>query len=195
MAISSWVTLQVWNHLEEILIARSGAAGFGLLDNNSVETNIQIFQAATYLSTYLHLFHIPQSPGDQLVSLFIETGPIINKYYFTANPICLHESSPPLCHSRCILQLDHIYCTSHLSTIFEVPLADTQLNYHGVQLEGRDSSKCICRVPHGYGNTRGVSKTGNTGTGTVVDFGTPRHTVYLYPQLRVFHGYITTGWA
>ena len=49
------------------------------------------------------------------------------------------------------------------------------------------------RVPHGYGNTRGVSKTGNTGTGTVVDFGTPRHTAYPYLRLRVFHGYITTG--
>ena len=30
------------------------------------------------------------------------------------------------------------------------------------------------RVPHGYGNIRGVSKTGNTGTGTVLNFGTPR---------------------
>jgi hypothetical protein len=29
---------------------------------------------------------------------------------------------------------------------------------------------------HGYGNTRGVSKTGNAGTGTVLHFGIPRHT-------------------
>ena len=29
------------------------------------------------------------------------------------------------------------------------------------------------RVPHGYGNTHSVSKTGNTGSGTVSDFGTP----------------------
>jgi len=29
------------------------------------------------------------------------------------------------------------------------------------------------RVPHGYGNTHGISKTGNVGTGMVLDFGTP----------------------
>ena len=32
----------------------------------------------------------------------------------------------------------------------------------------------VYRVPHGYGNTHGVSKTGNVGTGTVLYFGTPR---------------------
>jgi hypothetical protein len=69
MAISRWITLQVRNHLEEILlIARSGAAGFGLSDSNSAETNIQIFQTVTFLSAYLHLLHIPQFPGDQPVS-------------------------------------------------------------------------------------------------------------------------------
>src|SRR5882762_5496170 len=36
------------------------------------------------------------------------------------------------------------------------------------------------RVRHGYGKTRGFSKMGSAGTGTVVDFGTPRHTVYPY---------------
>jgi len=49
------------------------------------------------------------------------------------------------------------------------------------------------RVPHGYGNTRGVSKTGNMGTGTVVDFGTPRHTAYPYPRLRYFTGILQQG--
>ena len=33
------------------------------------------------------------------------------------------------------------------------------------------------RVPHGYGNTHGVSKTGNTGTVTVLIFGAPWHTI------------------
>src|SRR6266481_1298982 len=38
----------------------------------------------------------------------------------------------------------------------------------------------MIRVCHGYGKTRGFSKTGSAGTGTVVDFGTPRHTAYPY---------------
>jgi hypothetical protein len=36
------------------------------------------------------------------------------------------------------------------------------------------------RVRHGYGKTRGDRVTGITGTGTVLGFGTPRHTVYPY---------------
>ena len=44
------------------------------------------------------------------------------------------------------------------------------------------------RVPHGYGNTRGVSKTGNTGTGTVLNFGTP-HT----PRTRTAVSQVFTG--
>ena len=48
----------------------------------------------------------------------------------------------------------------------------------------RQGAELMTRVLHGYGNTRGVSKTGNTGTGTVVDFGTPRHTAVS----RVFTG-------
>src|SRR5882672_9004879 len=41
-------------------------------------------------------------------------------------------------------------------------------------------SNWVTRVCHGYGKTRGFSKTGSAGTGTVVDFGTSRHTVYPY---------------
>ena len=41
------------------------------------------------------------------------------------------------------------------------------------------------RVLHGYGNTHSVSKMGNTGTGMVLDFGTPRHTIPI-PRC---HGY------
>jgi hypothetical protein len=36
------------------------------------------------------------------------------------------------------------------------------------------------RVRHGYGNTCGDRVTGTTGMGTVLVFGTPRHTVYPY---------------
>jgi hypothetical protein len=46
----------------------------------------------------------------------------------------------------------------------------------------------VTRVLHGYGNTRGVSKTGNTGSGTVSDFGTPRTPRTRTAVLRVFHG-------
>ena len=67
-AIAKWVTLQVRNHLEDILlVARSGTPGFGLSDNNDVETNKRIFRAATVLSAYLHRLHIPQFVGDLLV--------------------------------------------------------------------------------------------------------------------------------
>jgi len=63
-AIAKWVTLQVRNHLEDILlIARSSAAGFGLSDNNDKETNKRNFRAATFLSAYLHRLHIPQFVG------------------------------------------------------------------------------------------------------------------------------------
>ena len=36
------------------------------------------------------------------------------------------------------------------------------------------------RVAHGYGFTHGASKTGTVGTGMVLDFSTPQHTVYPY---------------
>jgi len=49
----------------------------------------------------------------------------------------------------------------------------------------------LLRVLHRYGNTRSVSKMGNTGTGTVVDFGTPQHTAYLYCGVMGIHGLIT----
>jgi hypothetical protein len=38
----------------------------------------------------------------------------------------------------------------------------------------------MCRDCHGYGKTRGFEVTGLAGTGTVVDFGTLRHTTYPY---------------
>jgi len=47
------------------------------------------------------------------------------------------------------------------------------------------------RVRHGYGKTRGDRVTGITGMGTVLGFGTPRHTVYPYHGItgisRVFY--------
>ena len=44
------------------------------------------------------------------------------------------------------------------------------------------------RVPHGYGKTRGFSKTGNAGMGTVVDFGIPRHTATRTRGIAGMHG-------
>ncbi|KIM73342.1 hypothetical protein PILCRDRAFT_15311 [Piloderma croceum F 1598] len=41
---------------------------------------------------------------------------------------------------------------------------------------------------HGYGKTRGFSKTGSTGKGTVVDFSTPRHTAYPYCGITGIYG-------
>ena len=47
---------------------------------------------------------------------------------------------------------------------------------------------CVYRVCHGYGKTRGFSKMGSVGTGTVVDFGTPRHTAYPYRGIAGMYG-------
>ena len=49
------------------------------------------------------------------------------------------------------------------------------------------------RDMHGYRKTRGFSKMGSAGTGTVVDFGTPRHTTYPYHGIAGMYGYITLG--
>ena len=51
----------------------------------------------------------------------------------------------------------------------------------------------IDRVPHGYGKTRGFSKTGNAGTGTVVDFGIPRHTATRTRGIAGMHRFIVIG--
>jgi hypothetical protein len=49
----------------------------------------------------------------------------------------------------------------------------------------------MARVYHGLPETCGVSKTGHVGTGTVLDFGTPRHTVYPCRSVAGIHGYIS----
>jgi hypothetical protein len=48
--------------------------------------------------------------------------------------------------------------------------------------------RSIFRVSHGYGFTRGASEMGTTGTGTVLDFGTPRHTAYPYHGVAGIYG-------
>ena len=68
---------------------------------------------------------------------------------------------------------------------------NTQLAWFWTFLKDPSKITDMSRVPHGYGNTRGVSQTGNTGTGTVVDFGTPRHTAYPYRGVTGIHGLIT----
>jgi hypothetical protein len=44
------------------------------------------------------------------------------------------------------------------------------------------------RECHGYTKTCGFEVTGFAGTGTVVDFGTPRHTAYLYRSIAGIPG-------
>ena len=46
----------------------------------------------------------------------------------------------------------------------------------------------LVRLLHGYGKTRGFSKMGNTGTGTVLGFGTPQHTAYPYRSIAGIDG-------
>jgi hypothetical protein len=50
----------------------------------------------------------------------------------------------------------------------------------------------MVRDCHGYGKTRGLEVTGLAGTGTVVDFDTPRHTAYPCRGITGINGYITT---
>ena len=45
------------------------------------------------------------------------------------------------------------------------------------------------RVSHRYGFTRGASKTGSAGTGTVPDLVYPAKTAYLYYSVTGFEGY------
>jgi hypothetical protein len=51
----------------------------------------------------------------------------------------------------------------------------------------------IARVRHGYRNTRGDRVTGSAGTGTVLDFDTPRHTVTRTRGTAGTHGYFIMG--
>ena len=46
----------------------------------------------------------------------------------------------------------------------------------------------VFRLPHRYRKTCNVPKMGNAGTGTVWDFGTLQHTVYLYYGVVGIHG-------
>ena len=59
----------------------------------------------------------------------------------------------------------------------------------GVTRHGTNSSGIqVFRVRHGYGKTRGFSKTGSVGMGMVVDFGTPWHTAYPYHGIVGMYG-------
>ena len=65
--------------------------------------------------------------------------------------------------------------------------------YYGMESEDESPSEQqdFCspfRVLHGYGNTRGVSKTGNAGMGTVLDFGIPHTPCTRTAVSRVFTG-------
>ena len=65
--------------------------------------------------------------------------------------------------------------------------------YHEIQYYciWAHAATVTARVRHGYGYTRGYSKTGSVGTGTVFDFGTPWHTAYPYCGVTGMYGYIT----
>jgi hypothetical protein len=67
---------------------------------------------------------------------------------------------------------------------------DTPLYHHNVDYWRKNVLQDVGRVRHGYGNTRGDRVTGTTGTGTVLVFSTPRHTVYPYHGITGIHGYI-----
>jgi len=47
------------------------------------------------------------------------------------------------------------------------------------------------KVYYGLPKTRGVSKTGHAGSGTVVHFGTLQHTMYPYCGVAGIHRYIS----
>ena len=47
------------------------------------------------------------------------------------------------------------------------------------------------KVYYGLSETCGISEMGHVGLGTVVHFGTPQHTVYLYCGVTGIHGYIS----
>ena len=50
--------------------------------------------------------------------------------------------------------------------------SDRQETHIDTESSRERSARLITRVPHRYRNTHSVSKTGNMGTGTVLDFGT-----------------------
>jgi len=53
--------------------------------------------------------------------------------------------------------------------------------------------KGTTRECHRYGKTHGFEVTGLAGMGTVVNFGTLRHTTYPYRGIAGMYGYITVG--
>jgi len=76
--VSKWVASEVRNHLEEILlITRGYMDGFGLSDSNDMHTNQRNFRAAIFLSTYLHLHHIPRSAGQRSHILYAYMNPVL----------------------------------------------------------------------------------------------------------------------
>jgi hypothetical protein len=123
LEIAKWVVLQIRNHLEDILlVARSGTTDFGLSYDNTLEINKRNFQASTFMSAYLHRLHVV---NDILVSHNFLFKIIADIFRITENPIGLHESSPPLCHSERILCFEDIDRTQYTSSTFEVPFVET----------------------------------------------------------------------
>ena len=79
-----------------------------------------------------------------------------------------------------------------LSTFFFFLITASELIEEALNPDPADNWEGSCdapRVPHGYGFTRGVSKTGPAGAGTVLNFGIPQHTAYPYHGVTGIHGY------
>jgi hypothetical protein len=83
-----------------------------------------------------------------------------------------------------VYKLDlHLY-TSRLCIYFIIEESNKVCKNNGFEM-------LTSSVYHGLPETRGVSEMGHAGTGTVLDFGTPRHTVYPCRGVAGIHGYIS----
>lgn len=132
-AIARWVALQVRNHLEDILIiARSGVNGYGLSDDKDRETNKWNFKAATFLSAYLHRYHIPTSARNVLVSTKLLFLIIADVCHIIENAVCLHESCSPPRDARGILCFNNIHRTPNICPISEVSFIETRHKFNGI---------------------------------------------------------------
>ena len=92
----------------------------------------------------------------------------------------------PHCQIQCLAHLCCILASSHCFTMATTTGADTGVVVAAAPTEVVHMP-ALCRVLNGSG-IPSVSKTGTTGMGTVWDFGTPQHTVYLYHSVVGING-------
>ena len=118
---------------------------------------------------------------------------------------CLTDAGAGLCEARRVSRgnvlcrergfqfspLLHLTASSHMTSL-KVPWQPKNLLIFCTSLWYLGNS--IFRVCHGYNNTRSDRVTGSMGTGTVLDFDTPRHTVTHTSGIAGTHRYFITGW-